>query len=221
MVNAIKKIKNAVPGATVNDVLLAICAGGLRKYMVKHGRLPLKNLVGLAPISVRKEDEKGDMGNRISAMLIDLATNEVDPIRRLEAMVLNTKASKVSSKALPADQIMEFVPSEVAALAGRAYMQLGLSQLHNPFFNLIVTNVPGPPIPLYMNGYKLQRIYGLGAAMDGLGLMMIIFSYAGVISLSATADANVMENMDLYMSLLRDSYEDLYDAVEELELEEA
>ncbi len=212
----IKKIKNIVEGATVNDVLLSVCAGGLRKYMIKNGRLPIKNLVGLAPISVRKSDEVEDMGNRISAMLIDLATNEIDPIKRLQLIRENTRASKTYSQALPADQIMEFVPSEVAALAGRLYLKMGLSQLHNPFFNLIITNVPGPPIPLYMNRYKLQRLYGLGAAMDGLGLMIIIFSYAGMISLSVTADANALEDIDIFTGFLRESYNELQEAVEEL-----
>ncbi len=213
---AIKKIKNAVEGATVNDVLLSVCSGGLRKYMIKHGRLPIKNLVGLAPVSVRKEEEEADMGNRISAMLFDMATNEVDPIKRLRSLRKHTRASKEYSKALPADQIMEFVPSEVAAMAGRLYMRMGLSQLHNPFFNLIITNVPGPPIPLYMNRYKLKRLYGLGAAMDGLGVMIIIFSYAGMISLSVTADTNAIEDMGVFSDYLREAYDELYEAVEEM-----
>lgn len=211
----IKVIKNAVEGATINDVLLSVCAGGLRKYMIKHGRLPIKNLIGLAPVSVRKEGEKGEMGNRISAMLFDMATNEVDPIKRLKALRTNTRSSKAYGQALPADQIMEFVPSEVAAMAGRVYLKMGLSQLHKPFFNLIITNVPGPPIPLYMNRYKLQRLYGLGAAMDGLGLMIIIFSYAGMISLSVTADTNALEDMEFFTGCVREAYNELKEAVEE------
>lgn len=212
----IKVIKNSVEGgATVNDVLLSVCAGGLRKYMIKHGRLPLKNLIGLAPVSVRKEDEKGDMGNRISAMLFDMATNEIDPIKRLKSLRANTRTSKTYSQALPADQIMEFVPSEVAAMAGRLYLRMGLSKLHNPFFNLIITNVPGPPIPLYMNRYKIQRLYGLGAAMDGLGVMIIIFSYAGMVSLSVTADTNAIEDIEFFSDCLRNSYDELKEAVEE------
>ncbi len=212
----IKSIKNAVEGATVNDVLLSVCAGGLRKYMIKHGRLPIKNLIGLAPVSVRKADEQGDMGNRISAMLFDMATNEVDPLKRLESLRKHTRTSKTYSQALPADQIMEFVPSEVAAMAGRLYLRMGLSKLHNPFFNLIITNVPGPPIPLYLNKFKLQRMYGLGAAMDGLGLMIIIFSYAGTISLSVTGDTNALTDMEFFTSCLREAYNELNEAVEEI-----
>ncbi len=214
---SIKKIKNAVEGATVNDVLLSVCAGGLRKYMIKHGRLPLKDLVGLAPVSVRKDNEVAEEGgNRISAMLFDMATNEIDPLKRLKSLRKNTRSSKEYSKALPADQIMEYVPSEVAAMAGRLYLKMGLSQLHNPFFNLIITNVPGPPIPLYMNRYKLERLYGLGAAMDGLGVMIIIFSYAGMISLSITADTNAIKDMEVFTEFLREAYDELEEAVEEL-----
>ncbi len=213
----VKNIKNTVEGATVNDVLLSVCAGGLRKYMIKHGRLPIKNLVGLAPVSVRRDDEDAvEGGNRISAMLFDMATNEVDPLKRLQALRKNTRSSKEYSQALPADQIMEFVPSEVAAMAGRLYLKMGLSKLHKPFFNLIMTNVPGPPIPLYMNGYKLERLYGLGAAMDGLGVMIIIFSYAGTISLSITADTNAIKDMEVFTGFLREAYDELYEAVEEL-----
>ncbi len=156
------------------------------------------------------------MGNRISAMLFDMATNEVDPLKRLKKIREATRSSKSYGKAMPADQIMEFVPTEVAALAGRMYMRMGLSKLHSPFFNLIITNVPGPPISLFMNRYKLQRIYGLGAAIDGLGLMLIIFSYAGTVSLSVTADRNAVDDMPVFTDCLRQAFEEILEAVEEL-----
>lgn len=208
----IKKIKNAVPGATVNDVLLSVCAGGLRKYLVRTGRLPMKNLVAMAPISVRQEEETGAMGNKISAMLVDLATNTADPLQRLREINANTRSSKTFSKAIPADQIMEFVPSQLAATAGRVYLKMGLSKLHNPFFNLVITNVPGPPIPLYLNGFKMKNIYGFGPVVHGLGLMVIIFSYAGNVSITVTSDEEITADVHELTEFMRESMNELYES---------
>ncbi len=209
----VKKLKNTVPGATVNDVLLAVCSGGIRKYLVKRGRLPMKDLVAMCPISVRQQGEKGEMGNKVSAMLVKLGTSESDPIERMKIVNQNTRNSKTYSKAMPADQIMEFVPSEVASMAGRVYLKMGLSKIHRPFFNLVITNVPGPPIPLYMNRFKMKGLYGLGATLDWMGVMMVIFSYAGNISLTITADEGVVPDMPVFTESLRESLSELQDAV--------
>lgn len=207
--STIKKVKRAVEGATVNDVLLSVCSGGLRKYLVHSGRLPMKNLVAMAPISVRQDDEAGSMGNKISAMLVDLATNTADPLQRLRDINANTRASKTFSKAIPADQIMEFVPSQLAATAGRVYLKMGLSKLHNPFFNLVITNVPGPPIPLYLDGFEMKNLYGFGPVVHGMGLMVIIFSYAGNVSITVTSDEEITKDVHELTDYIRESVEEL------------
>lgn len=211
----VKALKNTIEGATINDVLLAVCAGGIRKYLIKRGRLPMKDLVAMCPMSVRQADEKGSMGNKISAMLVKLGTTESDPLERLKIVNQNTRSSKAYSKAVPADKIMEFIPSEVASMAGRVYLKMGLSKIHRPFFNLVITNVPGPPIPLYMNRFKMQGLYGLGATLDWMGVMIVIFSYAGNISLTITADEGVVPDMPVFTESLRESLKELQEAVAE------
>ncbi len=183
----IRAVKQAVPSATVNDVMLALCAGGLREYLQSRDALPVRPLVAMAPISVRKEQQKGEMGNQVSAMLVNLETREADALTRLTKIVGNTRGSKAYSGALPANRITEFIPSETAALAARLYTRTKLGEKHRPFFNLAITNVPGPPMPLYLAGARVSQHFGTAPIMDGLGLTVVIFSYAGRVSVSLTS----------------------------------
>ena len=216
----IKAIKNAT-GVKVNDVVMAICASALRKYLLEKEALPEKPLIAMAPISVRSEDESGAMGNRISGMLTSLATDEEDAAERLRKIYENTQRSKVYSKATPVDQIVELIPFEVGALASRFYTQMGLSNIHKPFFNVIITNVPGPPLPLYMNGFKLQHQYGLGVTFEGIGLMIVVFSYNGILSVCATSCEPIMPDIGHFTELIRQGLEELEDRLQSLKEEEA
>lgn len=209
----IKKVKNLINGK-VNDVVLAICSGALRRYLKERKKLPRKPLVAMAPISVRSKDEKGDMGNRISAMLVGLATNIADPIKRVKKIRENATGSKLYGKANSVDEIMEFIPSEVAALAGRLYTRMSISKLHRPFFNVVITNVPGPPMPLYLNGARIINHYGLGITFDGVGLMIVVFSYAGVLSICATSTEEIMPDVSKFAQYIRQSLHELEELLE-------
>lgn len=183
----IRAIRHAVPGATVNDVVLAVCAGGLRDYLLQRAALPEKSLVAMAPVSVRQEKQKGRMGNQVSAMLVSLATDVGDPLHRLQHICRSTQASKVYASALPANKIAEFIPSETLAAASRLYTRTRLGGRHRPFFNLTITNVPGPAVPLYLAGARLTQQFGMAPILDGLGLIIVALSYAGRISLGLTS----------------------------------
>ncbi len=210
----IKAVKNKVEGATVNDVLLAACGGALRRYLLEKEELPEDSLVAVSPISIRAKDEQGKMGNRISAMWVALATDTKNPLKRLKRICKKTKASKAVGKAIEADKIMEFVPSEVAALASRLYTKMGVSEKHKPFFNLIITNVPGPPIPLYMNGFRLLNHYGFGAVFDGIGMMIVIFSYAGNVSICVTSCEEIIPDIKTLTNYIRTEMNALSEALE-------
>ncbi len=212
----IKKIKDAF-GAKVNDVILAICSSALRKYLSKKNKLPKKPLVAMAPISIRSKKESGAGGNRISGMLISLATDVKNPIERLLKVKKNAEKSKIYSKATPVDQIVELIPSEVGALASRFYTQMGLANLHKPFFNLVITNVPGPPIPLYMNGFRLHNHYGLGVTFEGIGLMIVVFSYAGNVSICATSCRDIMPDIHDFAQYIRKGLEELEKGLKKME----
>ena len=209
---AIKELRGKVEGATVNDVLLAICAGGLRRYLLRRERLPERPMVCMAPISVRSREEQGAMGNRVSAMLVDLATDEDDTLERLDRIRRCTRGAKRESAALPADRIMEFVPSETAALAARAYVRTRMADRHRPVFNLVITNVPGPPRPVYLAGGRVDGIYGTAPVFDGMGLILVLFSQGGRVSVGITACHAIMPDV-------RDFEQDLRDAFDELALE--
>ncbi|HLF32429.1 MAG TPA: wax ester/triacylglycerol synthase family O-acyltransferase [Xanthomonadales bacterium] len=188
----IRKIRHMVPGATVNDVVLAVCAGGLRNYLQQRNALPKKALVAMAPVSVRQEKQKGRMGNQVSAMLVGLATDVADPLQRLLHICRGTQAAKVYASALPANKIAEFIPSETLAAASRLYTRTRLGGRHRPFFNLTITNVPGPAVPLYLAGARITQQFGMAPILDGLGLIIVALSYAGRVSLGLTSCYSVI-----------------------------
>ncbi len=186
----IKTVRKAAPGATVNDVVLAICAGGLRSYLAGHDQLPDKPLVAMAPISVRGEDKGA--GNKVSAMLVNLATDMEDALERLLAIQSNTQSSKVQANALPVDKITEFLPSETLAAAARVYTRTRLGGIHKPFFNVTITNVPGPPVPVYVAGARIHSAFGMAPILDGLGLILVVLSYDGRLSIGISSCERVV-----------------------------
>ena len=150
----VKMVKNAL-GGTVNDVILALCSGALRSYLLGKGALPDKGLVAMVPISVRTEDEKGAMGNRVSSMLTSLATDVDDPVARLRVISAGTRQAKEQDKAIGAETLTdwaEFAAPALAARAARLYTSMKIADRMRPLFNVTISNVPGPPFPLYSAG---------------------------------------------------------------------
>jgi len=205
----IRQIRHKVNGSTVNDIVLAICAQGLRTYLLEQHALPEKPLVAMSPISVRRDDQKKEMGNQVSAMLLSLATDIPDPLRRLLQISRNTRTSKIFASALPANKIAEFIPSETLAAAARLYTRTRLGGRHRPFFNLIITNVPGPGVPVYFAGARVEQQFGMAPIMDGLGLIIVVLSYAGRISLGLTSCYSVVPDPAHLGELLERALEEL------------
>ncbi len=208
----VKAIRKAVKDATLNDVVLAICAGGLRRYLLEKNELPEKPLVAMVPVSTRSNEQQEDMGNQVTAMYIQLATNEADPIKRLETIHINTVIGKLYHEAIDAESLMGFaevIPFGLAGVAARYYSRANIAKKHNPIFNLIITNVPGPQIPLYMAGHKLHVNMGTAPIIDGMGLIMPVFSYNGTISISATSATNLMPDMNVFVRYVREAANEL------------
>ncbi len=202
-----------MPGSTINDVVLAVCAGGLRSYLLGKEALPDKPLVAMAPISVRREDDKEGSGNQVSAMLVSLATDLEDPLDRLLDIRSSTQSSKIHAGALPANQITEFLPSETLAAAARVYTRTRLGGRHRPFFNVTITNVPGPPIPLYVAGARIHSAFGMAPILDGLGLILVIFSYHGRISIGISSCEQIVPDPDCMIDCISRSLDDLENTV--------
>jgi len=203
----IRAIRKAVPGITVNDVVLAICAGGLRRYLANRDELPAKPLVAMAPISVRADEENS--GNQVSAMLVSLATDIDDAVDRLVHIRASTQRSKVHASALPANKITEFLPSETLAAAGRMYTRTRLGGHHRPFFNVTITNVPGPPMPIYAAGARIHSAFGMAPILDGLGLILVIISYFGRISIGISSCEQIVPDPENMAECFADSLDEL------------
>ena len=205
----VKALRKIVDGATLNDVILA-------RYLLEKDELPDEPLVAMVPVSTRSDQEKETMGNQVSAMYIELATHVADPIKRLNKIHLSTLIGKLYQEAIDARSLMgyaELIPFGLAGVASRFYSRAALAKRHKPFFNVVITNVPGPQIPLYLAGHKLLANMGTAPIFDGMGLIMPICSYNGSISISPTSAANLMPDLDLFNRYIRESANELEAAV--------
>jgi diacylglycerol O-acyltransferase len=204
----VKAIKNAL-GATVNDVVLATVAGGLGRYLRAHGH-PTIDLVlrAMIPVSVRADAERGALGNQLAAIWAGLPVGVTDPLERLELVKHEMAGLKESGQAVGARVLTEltgFAPPTLMAQAARL-------QAHQRFFNLVVTNVPGPQLPLYVLGRRMLAIYPMVPLAQNQALGIAIMSYDGRISFGLNADFDALPDLELLAGQLSESLEELADA---------
>ncbi len=215
----IKGIKNAVPGATVNDVAITVVGGALRKYLLDKDELPPESLAAMAPINVRDTKEKGTGGNIVSAMTVQVRSDIDNPVDRLKAVHAGTAEAKELSNAVGAKSMTDytqFIPSTLTAQAARLASRWGLLNRVSPIYNCVITNVPGPQIPLYNTGARLVANYGTGPILDGMALFHAITSYCGDFAISATSCRQIMPDPDFYRQCLLDSFTELKQATDKI-----
>ena len=220
----IKAIREAAPGAKVNDVFLTIVGGAMRKYLLAHDDLPDKTLTAMAPISVRAKEEKGDMGNQVAAMIAPLGTHIADPIERLTYVHSQTGNSKAMTEAIGARNMTEMSkvsPALFMALAAQLYTRLGLADRMRAPFTTVVTNVPGPPVPIYSAGARLESMMGLVCLTDGMGLGHVVQSYVKEATITFTACRKMMPDPEFYAQCIQESFEELRDAAKKAGTEPA
>ncbi|HVM53193.1 MAG TPA: wax ester/triacylglycerol synthase family O-acyltransferase [Acidimicrobiales bacterium] len=177
--DAVKAVKNAL-GATVNDVVMAVCAGGLRAYLERKGELPERPLVAMVPVSIRTGDETEKWTNRVSAIIANLPTNVDDPIERVRAVHESMVSSKTLFDAIPASTLTEFASFPPPAIFTRAMRMATRFQLGNraaPAVNVTISNVPGPRQPLYSAGSKLLHYFPVSTIAESQGLNITVQSY--------------------------------------------
>lgn len=193
-----KAVKDAF-GVKLNDVVLAIVAGALREYLERRGDgVPLDPLLAVCPVSVRTEDEVGEGGNRVSAMFTSLATDIDDPAERLRQIATNTEGAKSEHNALGARMLTdwgEFAAPRTFGLASRLYSSMNLADRHRPIHNLVISNVPGPPFPLYLAGAELVAAYPMGPIMEGAGLNATVLSYRYSIDFGFMVDRDLVPDI--------------------------
>ena len=179
----VREIKDAF-GVKVNDVVLALCAGTLRRYLEIGDELPASPLIAQVPMSLRTGSDTSSVGTKVGALFASLATDIGDPVARLGAIHESTQSAKEMQHALAADKIMgltELTAPGLISLAARMYTAAGLDSLTPPIMNLIISNVPGPPFPLYVAGAPVEACYPMGPLLYGTGINITVFSYMGSI----------------------------------------
>jgi diacylglycerol O-acyltransferase len=206
----VKRIKNEL-GVTVNDVVMAMSAGALRRWLADHDALPQQPLVAAVPVSVRTEEQKGAGGNRVSMMIAPLPTDVDDPCERARGAHEAMRAAKEQHGALPASllaDVTEFAAPALAGQAARMAARLRLVERVNAF-NLIISNVPGPDIPLYYAGARLVAYYPLSAIADGQGLNITVMSLGGQLHFGLVADRELVPDLDAMAGYLVDELKTL------------
>lgn len=211
-INTLRKIMNV----SINDIILTICAGAIRKYLSEKEKLPVQPLVANVPISIRVKGEKQEMNNQISNMLVRIATHIQNPIDRLEYIQDQTNLGKTRHKAVGAkalSKMADAVPFGLANLAAGLYSKYNIKEFHKPPFNVTITNVPGPQEPLYLRGNKVLSIFGLTPVLDGFGLIIAAFSYNGLVSLTTTSDAKTMPDANVFSRYIREAANELEELI--------
>ena len=209
-----KRIKASVPGATINDVALAYVGGALREYLDGHGELPDESLVAACPISLRQAGDKTSEGNDVFGRLQSLGTDIADPLKRLRAIAESTAASRQESDQSARTQVLEVIGMVPTSLLGMTAKAASVLPFSGPTVaNTTVTNVPGPPEPIYFNGARLVRAAGLGPLIGGLNLIHVVASYNGTLSIGATADRDSLPDPARYAECMEKAFQELLAAV--------
>jgi WS/DGAT/MGAT family acyltransferase len=207
----VKAIKNRYE-CTVNDVVVSICAGAVRRWLIEHDDLPADPLVGQIPVSVRTSEQAGSYGNRILLMTAPLYTNVGDPVQRLRETHDALLEMKARYKALPAGLLQDanqFIPPAMFSRAAQLTFALSTTNRGRPAWNLVVSNVPGPQFPLYIAGARLEANYPISVITDGMGLNITVMSYCGHLDFGIVADREQMPDLWKLIGWLRESLDEL------------
>jgi WS/DGAT/MGAT family acyltransferase len=216
---SLKRIRDAVPEAKINDVALALVGGALRRYLDDKGELPSSSLIALVPVSLRPtttQSPSGSVeasagGNRFSMMAIPMATDVIDPRARLEAIQRATAAAKSSDSvsASSLTELSEVLPGALLGSVHRAIVRTSNRAGRALAVHTIVTNVPGPQRPLYLCGAEALIMTGMAPVVDGMGLINGVGSYNGIVPVSFTSDREMMPDPEFYEQCLDESFAEL------------
>jgi diacylglycerol O-acyltransferase / wax synthase len=194
----VKRVKTAT-GTTVNDVVLAITGGALRSWLADRDELPETSLLASVPVSVREKSTRSGGANKVSAMFSKLFTDVEDPVERLQKMAASNRNAKEHHQAIGADALQdwaEFAAPRTFGLAVRAYAGLKLADKHPVVHNLVVSNVPGPPVPLYFMGARIDALYPLGPVFHGAGVNVTVASNKGDLNVGILACREMVPYVD-------------------------
>ena len=194
-------------GCSINDVVLTIVTGAVREFLLSRGvDVASIDFKVSTPVSVRSEADRGKLGNHVSSWIIPLPISEADPRRQLELIHDLTEELKETNQALGVqmmNQVQEWTPSVL--------LSLGAQAMSGPI-NTIVTNVPGPQVPLYFHGARMRAIYPAVPLMQGMGLGIALTSYAGTMGIGFNCDPDVVPDVDLFVARFRQAFDRVAEA---------
>jgi diacylglycerol O-acyltransferase / wax synthase len=209
--DTVKDVKNKY-GVTVNDVVVSLCAGTVRRWLNKHRELGKEPLVAQIPVSVRSAEQQGTFGNRILLMGVPLHTEVADPVDRLRATHESLSEMKERYQALPASLLQDannFIPPALFSRAAQLTFAWASNPRLRPTWNLVVSNVPGPQIPLYCAGARMDAIYPVSVITDGMGLNITVMSYDGSLNIGIVADRDVIPDVATMIRWLKQELAEL------------
>jgi len=207
-----REIRRLVPGAKINDAVLAVCAGGLRRYLEANDELPEQDLSALMPVYVREPDAGAGSRPEVAWEHVMLGVNIDDPVKRLAFIKGQTASSELISRAIGARELTDIgthAPAATLALTGK---MLGRALLgagrRAPIANCVITNVPGSSVPIYLNGARMTYFSAIMPINDGLGLVFTVTSYDGKIIVSPTSCREQMPDPEAFAQCLRDCFQE-------------
>ena len=209
----VKTIKKTF-GCTVNDVVLALCAAGLRSWLDERGELPAEPLLGVIPVSVRTREQMGTFGNQVSAMTVELPTNVADAGQRLRRVSETMSAAKKRHRGLPASlmrDVNDVIPPALFSHAARAMSRATALPGINQPVNLMISNVPGPSAPVYLAGARQRAQFPISGIKDGIGLNITVFSYEDSLEIGVVVDREQVDDPWPIFSALRAGLSELRD----------
>jgi diacylglycerol O-acyltransferase len=199
----LKQIKQQF-GTTVNDVVLAVAAGGLRRFLARGSKTPVK-LKAMVPVSVRENGRAGQLGNRISFVYVDLPCDEPDPVRRLRMLAMAMRQRKQGGEPQGGDAMLKAL-----GYAPRPLQHAVSRMVASPrAFNLVVSNIPGPPLPLYMLGCELEEVYPVVPLADQHAVSIGMTTINDRAFFGIYADSQTLPDADLLAADIDESVEDL------------
>ena len=212
----IKSLRALSDGAKLNDVMLSITGGAMRLYLDRYDELTEHSLTTMAPISVRDETEKNTMGNQVSAMFVPLGSHIPSARERMKYVTEETVKAKGLTNAMGARQMTEMAklaPAPMMNIGAQLFSRLKLADLMKPTVNTVVTNVPGPPVPIYSTGAKLVGLHGMLCLVDGVKLGHVVHSYVDEVTLAFTACRSAIPDPDFYSDCIQASFDEHIEAL--------